>query len=240
MTITVEIPGTLSQLLADYDKSAITELTVIGDLDAGDMSMLIYLPNLAVLDIEHVNLEMEMLPYKAFYQHKSLKSIKLPKKLMLIGHSTFYDCSSLRSITIPNGIPTIAGSAFEFCSNLTSITIHDSVTSIGNSAFYGCRSLTNVTIGNSVTTIGDYVFWKCSSLTNITIGRGVTSIKENAFYGCNNLTNIYCKAQKPPKVEGNAFDDIGATATLYVPIGSKAAYATANGWKYFRIIETQF
>ena len=143
ITITVDTPGTLSQLLADYDKSSITELTVIGNLNSLDIRCLNNnLRNLAILDMEHVN--WEELPQNTFYGNKSLTFVKLPLTLKTIGNR-----------------------AFSNCSNLTSITIPDSVTSIGDRAFQDCSSLTSVTIGNGVTSIGSYAFYNCSGLTSV-------------------------------------------------------------------------
>lgn len=214
-TITVETPGTLSKLIADYNKTTSTELTVIGNLNNDDISTLNALPNLAVLDIENVNLE--KLPTTAFYCKTSLTDIKLPKTLKTIGGYAFYNCSSLTSITTPN-----------------------SVTSIGERAFSGCSSMTNVTIGNSVTSIGNLAFYSCNSLTNITIPNSVISIGDSAFVNCNKLINIYSKAQTPPATESDLVNS-WLKYTLYVPTGCKEAYAAAKYWKNAKeIIETDF
>ena len=165
-TVEVKTPGTLSKLLADYDKTTITELTVIGNLNDKDITTLKNLPNLAVLDMEHVNLK--TLPKRAFDKKTSLTFVKLPLALKTIESFAFYGCSSLTSITIGN-----------------------SVTTIGLSAFSGCSGLTSITIGNSVTTIERHAFYGCSSLTSVTIGNGVTKIGERAFAGCNNLKDVY-------------------------------------------------
>ena len=117
--ITVEPPGTLSKLLADYDKSSITELTVIGNLNDKDIATLKNLPNLAILDMENVYLE--ELPYGAFDSKKTLTSVKLPRTLKSIGQSAFSDCKGLTSITIPNSVTSIGVCAFSSCSGLTSI-----------------------------------------------------------------------------------------------------------------------
>lgn len=390
IVITVETPGTLSELLADYDKTPITKLTVIGNLNSSDISTLNRFKNLAILDMENVNLE--KLPERAFYFYNtSLTSVKLPLTLKTIGRSafegcrnltsitipdsvtlievdafkdctgltgvyitniakwceiefhihsplvyahnlylngklvtdlvipdsvteigdyafrgctsltsvtipdgvttigncTFSDCSGLTSLTISDGVTTIGYNAFPGCNSLTSVTIPDSVTEIGSFAFSGCSSLTSITIGNNVTeirqntftscsnltsvtignsvksigsqafmscrnltsitipdnvtTIEDYAFNYCSSLTSVTIGSSVTFIGGRAFYKCNSLANIYCKAIVPPSIKNNTFSSVSATATLYVPKGSKTAYAMADTWKNFtQIEETQF
>lgn len=259
-SIMVETPGTLSQLLADYDKSSITELIVVGNLNSSDISTLKYLPNLAVLDMENVNLE--ALSTSAFSSNKTLISVKLPKTLKTIGNGAFSGCSSLTSVTIPDGVTEIGNTAFSGCSSLTSITIPDSVTkiknytftncssltsltigndvtSIGTQAFFGCSSLTSVTIGDKVTSIGESAFQNCSSLTSVTIGNRVTSIGDSAFANCTNLTDIYCKTQTPPSIGTWTFSV--SNATLYIPTGRKVSYSMASGWKEFKtIIETQF
>ncbi len=214
--VTVETPGTLSKLIADYDKSTITELTVIGNLNSSDVSTLNSLPNLAILDMENVNLE--TLPNNAFQNKTSLTDVKLPRTLKTIESSAFYDCSSLTSITIPDG-----------------------VTSIGQSTFANCSNLSNINIPNSVTTIGASAFYNCGNLRSITIPDGVTAIEKYAFYNCRNLTTIYCKAQIPPKAPMNVFH-VGFKYSLYVPVGCKEAYAATQFWPYFakEIIETEF
>lgn len=142
-TITVATPGTLADLLADYDKTTITELTVVGNLSSGDIRTLNGLPNLSVLDMEQVNLE--ELFESAFYYNGVLASVKLPKNLKVIGGLAFYECSSLiGNLTIPDGVTTIEGSAFSDCSGLTSLTLSENLTTIGDHAFARCSGLTDI------------------------------------------------------------------------------------------------
>ena len=209
--ITVETPGTLAELLSGYDKTKITELTVIGNLNGKDIETLHKLFKLAVLDMENANLE--VLPQYAFYNRRSLTSVKLPKTLKTIGEDAFGDCSGLTSITIPDSVTTIGSNAFNGCSGLTSITIPDSVTTIEGGAFIGCSSLTSITIPDSVTSIGGDAFWGCSS-----------------------LTSIYCKALTPPTIEYITFDGVATSTPLYVPIGCADAYRAAQYWREFKNI----
>ena len=156
-----------------------------------------------------------------------------------IGREAFYYCYGLTSITIPNSVTSIGNDAFYQCSGLTSITIPNSVKSIGDMAFRECSGLTSITIGNSVTSIGGYAFYQCSGLTSITIGNSVTSIGNYAFSGCSKLKEIHSQAITPPTAYTSTFGGVSKNdRKLYVPTGTKEAYASAEGWKEFiNIIE---
>lgn len=200
-TITVTTPGTLAELIANYDKTTITELTVIGNLDSSDILTLKELPNLAVLDLENVHLE--KLPEQAFYDHKSLTSVKLPISLIEIERQAFYGCSSLTDITIPESVTYIGNAAFYDCINLTNVYITDIEKwctiklEVGSNPLYYAHNLylngelvTDLVIPDSITSIGDHAFSGCSSITSITIPNSITFIGNDAFRNCNSLTSI--------------------------------------------------
>ena len=170
----------------------------------------------------------------AFGYCESLTSIEIPNSVTSIEHGMFTRCSSLISIKIPNSVTSIGEWAFGYCESLTGIEIGNSVTSIGEWAFGYCSSLTSIEIPNSVTSIGDYAFGYCESLTSIEIPNSVTSIERRAFVWCSSLTKITCHATTPPTIESDTFSDY--SAELYVPVGRKAAYKSAQYWKNFNII----
>ena len=229
-TITVATPGTLADLLADYDKTTITELTVVGNLDNRDISTLNGLPNLSVLDMEQVNLE--ELPYISFLRNETLTSVKLPKTLKVIGDMAFCECSGLiGNLTIPNTVTTIGSSAFSKCSGLTSLTLSENLTTIGSSAFYGCSGFTgSLIIPNGVTSIGDSTFSGCTGFDSLTIPDGVTIIGEYAFSGCSGLIGNLTIPNTVTNIGREAFCECsGLIGNLTIPntvitIGSRAFF----------------
>ena len=178
----------------------------------------------------------------AFFNCTGLTSITIPNSVMSIGDNTFYGCSGLTFVSIPESVTKIGICTFSNCKGLTSITIPKSVTSIGNYAFDFCTGLTSINIPESVTSIGEHAFYGCTSLTSITIPKSVTTIGEEAFFCCNGLTSIKVDTKTPFEISSEAFAySTWASATLYVPKGSKAAYKATDYWYYFReIIECNY
>ena len=152
------------------------------------------------------------------------------------------------AITIPEtvtynnetySVTSLGEYAFDGCTGLTSIEIPASVTSIGEYVFLGCSGLTSIEIPASVTAIGEYAFMNCTGLTSIEIPASVTSIGDYAFYCCTGLNKVISHATVPPTCDTTNiwFNVNKSTCTLYVPAGTKDAYAAAEGWRYFSVIE---
>lgn len=111
------------------------------------------------------------------------------------------------------------------------------VTSIGDSVFRNCSDLGWIAIPDKVTSIGDGTF-AYSGMGWITIPSRMTSLGDSVFAGCANLKKIYVRNSTPPAVGSGSFYQVDkSTCKLYVPIGSKEAYAAAEGWKDFLNIE---
>ena len=145
----------------------------------------------------------------------------------------------LKSVTIPTSVTSIGSDAFYGCTGLTSIEIPASVTRIDAYVFWGCSGLTSIEIPASVTRIEHEAFYGCKGLTSIEIPSSVTTIVSGAFSGCTGLNKVISHATVPPTCSyGEVWYNVNkSTCTLYVPAGTKAAYAAATGWKDFIVIE---
>lgn len=169
----------------------------------------------------------------------SLKNIELPAGITSIDEYAFSQCSNLQNINLPSGITTIGSGAFWNCSNLTNVILPSALTSIGDLAFVNCSNLANVTLSSNITSIGSSAFSGCKSLKNLTISKDVTSIKDIRFnndYEDLELESVYVAWENPIEA-GSFFNRIKiSNCTLYVPQGTKEAYANADVWKDFRNI----
>ena len=164
------------------------------------------------------------------------KSTIIPNDVTSIGKRAFFNCTGLTSVSIPNSVTSIGKNAFYDCTGLTSVTIGNSVTLIDDDAFRGCTGLTSVNIPHSVTSIGWDAFYDCTGLTSVTIGNSVTSIGFMAFCGCDGLTSVIVGWDTPIVLTYDYIFTNVANATLYVPMGTKATYETAEYWKDFKEI----
>ena len=104
-----------------------------------------------------------------------------------------------------------------------------------------CSNLANVTLSSNITSIGSSAFSDCKSLKNLTISKDVTSIKDIRFnndYEELELESVYVAWENPIEA-GLFFNRIKiSNCTLYVPQGTREAYANADIWKDFgNIIE---
>lgn len=149
----------------------------------------------------------------AFYGCTSLKSIKLPDSMTMIGDYTFHGCSSLNSINFPLKLNNIQGNSFRGCkslnmiidipslqeleypafaeSGITGIENLGSVAVIGGAyqigTFSNCTSLTYAKLPETLTEIQQYAFWKCSSLAQVVMPQSVKYLRDRCFGDCTSL-----------------------------------------------------
>ena len=135
---------------------------------------------------------------------------------------------------IPNTVESIEGHAFDKRIGLSTIVIPNKVTYIGAYAFNECTNLTSIILPNGIETLSYSLFWG-SGLISITIPRSVTEISDYVFRNNNNLVDVRVENPTPVNISSQVFSN-RANATLYVPVGSKAAYQEANYWNEFKAI----
>ena len=140
-----------------------------------------------------------------------------------------------KNTIIPNTVASIADYAFSGCSGLTSIYFPNNIITIGSFAFSGCSGLKELNLPSHITSIGSYAFWGCNNLEKVIIPKTINTIGYSAFWGCDNLHSVTVKSANPIRLHEDVFSS-QASATLYVPLGSKAMYAKANVWKRFKDI----
>lgn len=169
---------------------------------------------------------------RAFYGFKPLTNLTLPESLEVMGDQAFANCERLTEVNIPANVTKI-GSSFFGCKALKTVTFAgDNVKEIGKSAFYNCV-LDTITLPANLETIGSMAFSGNSTLTGISFPASVTEIGMMAFYGCDGLKSIKCDATVPPTAGAMAFEDVGTTIPVYVPVESIDAYKAAEVWKDF-------
>lgn len=170
----------------------------------------------------------------------------IPSDITSIADRAFYYCSGLKTISIPASVTSIGDEAFFGCSDLETIKVDV------NNSFYDSRDNCNAIIETAtnrlfigsaktvipvgITAINDYAFLNNQGLSSINIPWTVSSIGYKAFADCNKLTVINVGIKVPLDISSYTFSNY-ANATLYVPKGSKEAYASAKVWKDFATIE---
>ena len=192
---------------------------------------------------------------KVAYQYKGTMpedtDFVVEEGTLSIVEGAFDGCFGMKSITIPNSLMSIGDFAFHYCYGLKSVTIHDIASwcmihfgedsnplHYAHHLYLNGKEVKNLVIPNGVTSIGDRAFSYCEGLKSVTIPNSVTSIGRYAFWFCDSLTSVISYIEEPYTIEihYDSFNYYNNT-TLYVPIGTKEKYETADYWKYFFIVE---
>ncbi|MBQ9894169.1 MAG: leucine-rich repeat protein [Ruminococcus sp.] len=129
-----------------------------------------------------------VIPDQCFDGATSLETVNIPEGLKTIGSSAFCGATNLKTISIPQSVTTIDYNAFAY-SGITSISL-PSVNTFGNYVFSNCKNLKSVILSNSITKLTYSMFKSCSSLESIVIPNSVSSIDAFVFEGCTSLKSV--------------------------------------------------
>jgi hypothetical protein len=166
--------------------------------------------------------------------------------------------------SIGTGTPNISGDFAFYNTNIKSLVIPDNVTEIGEQAFRN-TPITSISLGSGFSNLPPGIFGWCASLKRVVLPNSITTLSDGCFqssgvkyvelgnaiaddfnasalgstkYGWTytNIDTVVINTVTPPTVNGTFYSDLLNRAILYVPVGSKAAYKAADGWKDFKFI----
>ena len=257
----VEIPEEVSYIGKSLfqDCEALSEVTLPPTMREISFSTFKGCTSLEELDLPEM---LSTIGVSAFEGCTSLSEIQVPPLMRTIEHDAFNGCVALTSVTIQSmAMETIGDQAFMNCKALEEIIIPAGVTRIGGNAFSGCESLASIVLPSKLKTLmgGAFArtaitevtipdgceeilygaFANCKSLEMVTLPRSMQKMSDKAFGGCEALKSVI--VTNPTPVVSSKEEDLAGLAdlsamselTLVVPEGTKAAYATADGWKAF-------
>lgn len=170
----------------------------------------------------------------AFGQCHSLKRIKLPSSVKMIGDFCF-EQSGLEYFIVPKSVEYLGQRAFQNCKKLKSVrfTGHR-ISSLQGYMFAGCESLEEVILPHALDAICSHAF-ENTGLKQLTLPSSLTKIYSYAFNG-NQLQRLDILAKTPPQTgklfTASDFERI----TLHVPKGALATYRADPLWSKFKSI----
>ena len=188
-------------------------------------------------------LKVARLSRDAFYNCKSLTEVVMPNTIKEIGNDCFYNCTSLVKADLPESIETVREGAFSY-TKISSVVLPESLSYLGQQAFSCCELLETVTVkcapSHRVYSNLHGVFYKSENIKEVIFESGIKKISNDSFW-CfgDNVRTVVCMSPTPPTFSnGTAFSNkVYVESQLFVPVGCKEAYATANVWNNFFMIE---
>lgn len=202
LSVEVTTPGTLGDVILNSVESYndVKELTVRGNLNDNDVTVLMLLKSIVSLDIEKTNVT--AIPNEFMLRRSSLEKMVFPEVLETIGYRAFYGCQNLKEFSFPSTLKQIGEASFYGCMMPDTLIIPESVTSIGYTAFYGggfydendnyvsaTSNLKEVRILGTIS-FSSWAFESNRNLETVYFADGTTSVSYGLFSSCTNLTKV--------------------------------------------------
>ena len=189
----------------------------------------------------------EALGDMAFSGKPGLKEIQIPASVKSIGWAAFWADTELETVHLSSSITDFNESPFGGCERITSLVIdaknpkYDSRNNcnaiIETATDKLIQGFATTKIPEGVKTIATAAFRSLFTLTEIEIPASVEKIEPEAFLYCNQMTKVVSHIKKPFAVSSMVFSgDNMKIAKLYVPYGTREAYANTPGWDNFHTI----
>ena len=186
----------------------------------------------------------------AFSGVNGLTSLDLPEGVTSIGSGAFWADKGLTSVTLSKTVTNLGDGPFVGCSNMKTFIVdpENPVYDSRNNCNAIIETATNTLIqGFGSTKIPEGIVkiaaqaFQYQTMTSIEIPSSVQKIDAAAFLYCNDMTTVISHIKKPFPVSSKVFcGDNMETAVLYVPYGTKNAYANTSGWGAFpKIVEME-
>ena len=183
----------------------------------------------------------------AFSGVPALRESSIPNTVTSLGWATFWADTELSTVELSASVTKLGESPFGACNRITSFTIdpanpkYDSRNNcnaiIDKASNKLIQGFATTKIPEGVKTIAAAAFRSLSTLTEIEIPASVEQIEAEAFLYCNQMTKVTTHIKKPFAVSSMVFSgDNMKIAKLYVPYGTKEAYANTPGWDNFPYI----
>lgn len=252
-TITIEVPGTLPELLPENRIDSLGTLKVIGAINSTDLKHIRLFAgrdskgeetagHLATLDLSEATVVAGGEPYltEGAANHTTADN-DLPYK-------AFYGCKPLQSVKLPAGIKTYNDGVIGYCTRLKEVEFNPADdrqfffdgTFVMNTEQTELIALMPSTTGEieipqTVTRVHDYALSGCARLSKLRIPATIEWIGTEAMRGCSMLTEIRAYAKEPPALGGpSVFEGVSKqVCKLYVRSDTKAKYQRAAQWKDF-------
>lgn len=189
--VNVDVPGSMGDsILSKVENfSDVQSLKLSGTLNEDDIyNIKNRLTNLTEIDFTNVN--MPLMEAQLFYQRSSLKKVKLPDNLIIIGEKAFYQCFDLQDIVYPNTLQSIGASAFYDCNSLKNIILPEGLNDVGSYAFYSCDNVEYLKLPSTLTSINNNVFDLNVNLKKIDFSEGLKNIYTYTFASCYSLKEV--------------------------------------------------
>lgn len=184
----------------------------------------------------------------AAFSFASLSSIEIPASVTFLGEAFVSRIPGLKKITVAEGntcCKFVNDALYNADMTLfymvlpgnNNIEIAETVTRIGNHAIESTE-LETLVIPDNVREIGIQAIIDNPKLKTVVIGSGVEETGIMALDENQSLEAIYLRRETPAEIQEDLFEDeYYDKVTLYVPTGTKEAYAIAPYWGKFNTIK---